>query len=175
MAQSTKKSDSKKLDTPLKLFVHELSDMRSAETIALETLDAAIGAVSNAKLKQGLEEHRKQTEGHVVNVDKVFELLGEKPEAIQCKGMKGIHEEAKEAVEAEAAPEIRDSLLASGAQKVEHYEIVSYEGLIDQAKSLGNKEVVELLRANLKQEKDAVSKLEDLEPTLQSAVEKLGA
>jgi len=175
VAHTTKKAaGSTSLQTPLDLFLHELSDIRSAETIVLQTLDEAIGAVSNAKLKKGLEAHRTQTEGHVENIDKVFELLEEEPEAIECKGMKGLHEEAQEAVKSEAAPEILDSLIASGAQKIEHYEIVSYEGLVDQAKSLGNKEAATLLRENLKQEKDTLTKLEEMEPTLQSAVEKLG-
>ena len=64
-------------------------------------------------------------------------MIGEKPEPIECKGAKGLHEEAQDAIKEKPAPEILDSMIASGAMKTEHYEIVSYEGLVDQAKSLG--------------------------------------
>jgi ferritin-like metal-binding protein YciE len=175
MAQtSTAKSGSDKLDTPLALFVHELSDIRSAETTILTMLEEVIEAVSNAQLKAGLKAHHKQTEQHLANVDQVFILIGEQPEAIECKGAKGLHEEAQEAIKEKPAPEILDSMIASGAMKTEHYEIVSYEGLVDQAKLLGQSEAAKLLQANLKDEKDTLKKLEELEPTLATKVEKLG-
>ncbi len=163
------------LDTPQALFVHELSDIRSAETIILTMLEEAIDAASNASLKAGFKAHHRQTEQHLANVDKVFELMGEKPEAIECKGAKGLHEEAKEAIEEKPAPEILDSMLASGAMKTEHYEIVAYEGLVDQAKSLGQSEAAKLLQENLKDEKETLKKLEELEPKLSTKVEKLGS
>lgn len=168
-------SSTQTLNTPQALFVHELSDIRSAESIILTMLEEGIEAASNTQLKAGLKAHHKQTEQHLANVDKVFELIGEKPEAIECKGAKGLHEEAKEAIKEKPAPEILDSMLASGAMKTEHYEIVAYEGLVDQAKSLGQTEAAKLLRENLKDEKETLKKLEELEPKLSTKVEKLGS
>jgi ferritin-like metal-binding protein YciE len=175
MVDATKTKPSQgELDTPLALFVHELSDIRSAETTILTMLEEAIEAVSNAQLKAGLKAHHKQTEQHLANVDQVFELIGEQPEPIECKGAKGLHEEAQEAIKEQPAPEILDSMIASGAMKTEHYEIVSYEGLVDQAKSLGQTKAAKLLQANLKEEKETLKKLEELEPKLSIKVEKLG-
>ena len=170
MASST----TQKLNSPQALFVHELSDIRSAEGIILTMLEEAIEAVSNTQLKAGLKAHHKQTEQHLANVDQVFALIGEQPEAIECKGAKGLHEEAQEAIQEKPAPEILDSMIASGAMKTEHYEIVAYEGLVDQAKSLGQSEAAKLLQANLKDEKETLKKLEELEPKLSIKVEKLG-
>jgi|SwirhisoilCB2_FD_contig_31_29308489_length_748_multi_5_in_0_out_0_1 ferritin-like metal-binding protein YciE len=172
---TTKAASTETIDTPLALFVHELSDIRSAETIILTMLDEAIEAVSNTQLKAGLKAHRTQTEGHLKNVDQVFALIGEKPEPIECKGAKGLHEEAQDAIKEKPAPEILDSMIASGAMKTEHYEIVSYEGLVDQAKSLGQNDAAKLLQANLKEEKETLKKLEELEPKLSTKVEKLGS
>jgi len=163
------------LDTPQALFVHELSDIRSAESIILTMLEEAMEAVSDSQLKAGLKAHHKQTEQHLANVDQVFELIGSKPEAIECKGAKGLHEEAKDAIKEKPAPEILDSMIASGAMKTENYEIVAYEGLVDQAKSLGQSDAAKLLRENLQDEKETLKKLEDLEPKLSTKVEKLGA
>ena len=176
MAQSTKsKSDESTMNTPQELFVHELSDIRSAEKIILTMLEEAVAAASDAQLKAGLKAHHEQTQQHLANVEQVFELIGEKPESIVCKGAKGLYEEAKDAIKEKPAPAILDSMIASGAMKTEHYEIVSYEGLVDQAKSLGHTEAVKLLQANLKEEKAALKKLEEHEPTLSAKVEKLGS
>ena len=172
---TTKAATTETIDTPLALFVHELSDIRSAETIILTMLDEAIEAVSNAQLKAGLKAHRTQTQGHLDNVDQVFALIGENPEPIECKGAKGLHEEAQDAIKEQPAPAILDSMIASGAMKTEHYEIVSYEGLVDQAKSLGQNDAAKLLQANLKEEKETLKKLEELEPKLSTKVEKLGS
>ena len=172
---TTKAASTETMDTPLELFVHELSDIRSAETIILTMLEEAIGAVSNTQLKAGLKAHHKQTEQHLANVDQVFALIEQQPEPIECKGAKGLHEEAQDAIKEQPAPAILDSMIASGAMKTEHYEIVSYEGLVDQAKSLGQSEAAKLLQANLKDEKDTLKKLEELEPKLSTKVEKLGS
>jgi ferritin-like metal-binding protein YciE len=168
-------SSTQTLDTPQALFVHELSDIRSAESIILTMLEEAMEAVSDTQLKAGLKAHHKQTEQHLANVDKVFELVGAKPEPIECKGAKGLHEEAKDAIKEKPAPEILDSMIASGAMKTENYEIVAYEGLVDQAKSLGQSEAAKLLQENLKDEKETLKKLEELEPKLSTKVEKLAS
>jgi ferritin-like metal-binding protein YciE len=168
-------SSTQTLDTPKALFVHELSDIRSAESIILTMLEEAMEAVSDSQLKAGLKTHHKQTEQHLANVDQVFKLIGAKPEAIECKGAKGLHEEAQDAIKEKPAPEILDSMIASGAMKTENYEIVAYEGLVDQAKSLGQSEAAKLLQANLKDEKETLKKLEELEPKLSTKVEKLGS
>jgi ferritin-like metal-binding protein YciE len=174
MAGTTKsKSDQTTLDTPQKLFAHELSDIRSAEKIILTMLEEAIEATTNPQLKAGLKAHHKQTEQHLANVDQVFDMIGEKPESIECKGAKGLHDEAKDAIKEKPAPAILDSMIASGAMKTEHYEIVAYEGLVDQAKSLGHTEAAKLLQTNLKEEKEALKKLEELEPKLSTKVEQL--
>jgi len=168
-------SPTQTMDTPQALFVHELSDIRSAESIILTMLEEATEAASNASLKAGLKAHHKQTEQHLANVDKVFELIGEQPEAIECKGAKGLYEEAKDAIKEKPAPEILDSMLASGAMKTEHYEIVAYEGLVQQAKSLGQSEAAKLLQENLKDENETLKKLKELEPKLSTKVEKLAS
>ena len=168
-------ASTQKLDSPQALFVHELSDIRSAEGIILTMLEEAMEAVSDTQLKAGLKAHHKQTEQHLANVDQVFELIGAKPEAIECKGAKGLHEEAKDAIKEKPAPEILDSMIASGAMKTENYEIVAYEGLVDQAKSLGQSDAAKLLQDNLKDEKETLKKLEELEPKLSTRVEKLAS
>ena len=50
----------------------------------------------------------------------------------------------------------------AGAAKTEHYEIASYNALIQMAKDLGETEVAALLKENLDQEKEMARKVESL-------------
>jgi ferritin-like metal-binding protein YciE len=50
----------------------------------------------------------------------------------------------------------------AGAAKTEHYEIASYNLLIQMAKDLGESDVAALLKENLDQEKEMARKVESL-------------
>lgn len=74
--------------------------------------------------------------------------------------MEGLVEESKELIEEIEKGAVLDAGLMGGAQKVEHYEIVSYGTLIAMAKHLNlGDEVVGLLLATLKEEKTTGEKL----------------
>ena len=55
--------------------------------------------------------------------------------------------------------ELLEYFNVGAAQKVERYEITSYESLIDMADKLGLTEAVELLEENLQEEEAALNKL----------------
>ena len=55
-----------------------------------------------------------------------------------------------------------DAFLTGAAARTEHYEIAGYTGLVSKARALGEREAVELLNENLKQEKDALKKVETI-------------
>jgi ferritin-like metal-binding protein YciE len=52
-------------------------------------------------------------------------------------------------------PEVLDAGMIGSAQAVEHYEITRYGTLIAWAKQLGRNEAIDLLEANLEEEKNA--------------------
>ena len=77
--------------------------------------------------------------------------------------MEGLLEEGKEAMAQEvASPDLMDSALIGGCQKVEHYEIRSYNDLIHMAELLGDTKAVELLTKSLHEEEAADQKLAEL-------------
>lgn len=160
------KTMGKTMETARDLFVHELSDIRSAETIILGMLETAADSVNNAELKQGLEKHHEQTQRHLDNVNAVFQAIGQEPEDIECKGAKGLEAELNEAIKHKPAPDVLDTLIAGGAAKTEHYEICAYTGLVGIAKLLGEKEAQKLLQANLVQEEETLKKVETIEEKL---------
>lgn len=144
------------ITTPRELFLHELGDILYVEqTLAEETLPKLIEEVQDPEFRDALDEHLKQTRGHVTNVEKVFKLVGEEPKAETCIGFEGLKAEHDKMVE-EAAAELIDSVDLGAAARTENYEIAAYEGLRRMAKAMGEAEAVELLDANLTEEKEAL-------------------
>lgn len=142
------------------LFVHELGDILYVERkLANETLPKLIDEVQDEEFRAGLEKHLGETRGHVHNVERVFELIGEEPKAEPCLGFEGLKKEHEKLV-GEATSELIDLVDLGAAARTENYEIAAYEGLRRMAKALGEDKAVDLLDENLKQEKDALREVE---------------
>jgi ferritin-like metal-binding protein YciE len=82
--------------------------------------------------------------------------MGHKAQAKRCDAMEGIIKEGERIIaETEEGTATRDVGLIMSAQKAEHYEIATYGGLTQLAKTLGNDEVAEILGTTLSEEKEA--------------------
>lgn len=82
------------------------------------------------------------------------------------RGAAGIIGEFKANAKDIKSADILDGFIAGGGQKPEHYEIVSYKGLIDKANLMGQKDVAKLLQHDLAQEERFAQQLEGLEKHL---------
>jgi ferritin-like metal-binding protein YciE len=70
--------------------------------------------------------------------------------------MEGLVNEAQEIMQGtEDGSATRDVALIMAAQKVEHYEIATYGGLVQLAKTIGRDDVADLLSQTLEEEKEA--------------------
>jgi ferritin-like metal-binding protein YciE len=146
---------------PRELFMHELGDILYAENMLLKALPKMAKEASDAELRAGFTEHLEETRGQVDRLKKAFESLGEKVKAEQCPGIEGIIEEHDEFMQENApSPEVRDIFLTGAGARAEHYEIAAYSGLITLARALKERECVELLTENLREEKEALKTLE---------------
>ena len=141
------------------LFVHELSDIYSAEKQLTKALPRLARASANPSLAEAFNSHLEETQGQIERIDQIVELLDLKLKRIKCAAMEGLVEEGKEVIESVEEGPVRDAALIGGAQKVEHYEIASYGTLAALAKNLGYKDAIPLILATLKEEKSADEKL----------------
>ena len=141
------------------LFLEELRDIYHAEKQLVRALPKMARAAASEDLKAAFESHLEETKGQVERLGQIFDDLDQRRRAKPCEAMEGLIEEAKEMMEEIETPEVLDAALIGGAQKVEHYEIASYGTLVAMAKSLGHKEVQQLLEQTLKEEKAADEKL----------------
>jgi ferritin-like metal-binding protein YciE len=135
-------------------FIDELKDIYWAEKHIVQTLPKMKKAASSEELKNAFEEHLAVTKTHVSRVEKAFGMMGEKVQAKKCEAMDGIVKEGTTIIEdTEEGTATRDVGLVLAAQKVEHYEIATYGGLVQLAKTLGHKDVANLLYQTLEEEK----------------------
>ncbi|MBV6861324.1 ferritin-like domain-containing protein [Xanthomonas euvesicatoria] len=147
------------IKTVEELFIHELSDIYSAEKQLTKSLPRLARAATEPKLKQAFETHLEETQGQIERIDQVVETLGIKLKRIKCAAMEGLVEESREVIDEIEAGPVRDAALIGGAQKVEHYEIASYGTIAAMAKQLGYADALPLLLATLEEEKATDEKL----------------
>ncbi|MDR4892048.1 MULTISPECIES: ferritin-like domain-containing protein [unclassified Chryseobacterium] len=154
-------------NSPLhKFFVSALKDIYFAENAILDALEKMQEAATAEELKDAFEDHHLQTQKHVERLEKVFQLIDEKPEKKECKAIKGIIEEGEEVIKAtEDGTATRDVALIIAAQKVEHYEIATYGGLAQLAITMGHDKAADLLERTLQEEEDTDSYLTDIAET----------
>ena len=137
------------------LFVETLKDMYYAEKHILKALPGMVKKASTPQLKEALETHRQETEVQVDRLEMVFKLFDVGPRGKKCEAIEGIIAEAKEHMSDIKDPEVLDAGMIGSAQAVEHYEITRYGTLIAWARQLGKDDAMELLEANLAEEKNA--------------------
>ena len=132
--------------SPEQLFVHELKDMYYAEKALTQTLPQLAREASDRELERAFRTHLEETEKHVANLERVFEHLGKRPEAHPCPGIEGIKKEHDEFMrENEPTAKLKDVFLTGAAARAEHYEIAAYNGLVSQARALGERDQMALV------------------------------
>ena len=141
------------------LFVETLKDIYYAEKKLVKTLPKMAKKAVSPELKDAIESHLTETEGHVTRLEDVFETLGKKPVSKKCEAMEGLVKEADEVASEIDDKRALDAGIISSAQTVEHYEIARYGTLICWARELGMSEAESLLQATLDEEKAADMKL----------------
>lgn len=142
------------------LFVDGIKDIYWAENHLVKALPKMQKAASSGELSTAIANHLEQTKEHVSRLEKIFDLLGEKAQAKKCDAMEGLSKEGEGIIEStEEGTSTRDVGIILASQKVEHYEIATYGGLAQLARTLGHTKVAEILELTLEEEKEADQKL----------------
>ena len=155
-------------DSLRELYIDELRDLYNAETQLVKALPKMAKASSNAELRQGFEEHLRQTSEQVSRLEQIFDMLGEKPGGKKCLGMEGLVKEGAETMQEDYEDAVMDAAIIGAAQRVEHYEIAGYGTVRTFAEVLGETEHVSLLEQTLKEEKQTDEKLTQLAQDINS-------
>ena len=144
------------------LFLHQLKDTYFAENAIIKALPKLADAARSEELKGAFRLHLEETKKQVERLDRVFEIVGEKPEGVECKAIQGIIAEGDEVLENFGGGDAIDAGLISAAQAVEHYEITRYGTMLAWAKQLGLDDAAELLKETLVEEENTDEILSEL-------------
>jgi len=140
-------------------LVDELHYLLSAERQLIEALPEMQQNASRRELKAAFKSHLAETRGHARRVEQALEALGEASSEKTCEAMKGLLEEGQELMKGSDGGALRDAMMITAAQKVEHYEIATYGTVRTYAQILGENGVARLMAQTLKEEKGADKKL----------------
>jgi len=146
-----------------KFFTDQLKDIYYAEQQLLKAIPKMAQASTTEELEDAFNDHLRQTERHVKRLEKVFQLIGKNPEGKKCEAMDGLVKEADSIIkETKQGSMTRDAALIIAAQKVEHYEIATYGGLVQLAITMNLKQAADILDKTLLEEEDTDALLTEI-------------
>ena len=150
-------SMSAELTSPLEnFFVNQLQDMYYSERRLAEALEEMTGACTSEELEDAVNQHRQQTQRHLKRLKKIFSMIGREAKEKKCEAIEGLIREAKEIRDlTREGTATRDAALIVAMQKIEHYEIASYGGLLELALTMDLHQAAPLLDKTLKEEEEA--------------------
>ena len=141
------------------LMQDELKDIYDAEKQLTKALPKLAKKATNEELRDALETHLQETEGHVERLEQIFEQLGMPVRGKRCEGMKHLIDEGNDMISDAEEDSTRDAIMIAAVQKTEHYEIASYGTLRTWANVLGHGDIASLCEETLEEEKAADEKL----------------
>lgn len=151
-----------KVDSLKKLYIDQLKDIFSAESMISENLPKMIKAASSKELQNAFKEHLEVTRKQIDRLQEIFDNMNENTQGRKCAAMEGIIRESEELLSNSTDPEAIDAGLISSAQRIEHYEIAGYGTLRTYAEILGDEDARDLLQTTLDEEKQTDKKLTEL-------------
>ena len=152
LSTSMKQDDSLLYD----FFKDELKDIYWAENHLVKELPKMAVAATSKEVKKAFTDHLRETKGQVKRLEKIFKMVGAKPQGKKCDAMEGITKECKSLIEdTDKGTNTRDVALIMGAQKVEHYEIATYGSLSSLAQAMNREDLSKVLEETLAEERGA--------------------
>lgn len=165
-AEKVSVSETSKEGPLYKFFTDALKDIYFAEKHILEALPKMQRAATTEELQEAFEDHHLMTQKQISRLEKVFKSIDESPEAKKCDAIIGIVKESENIIkETEEGTMTRDAALIIAAQKVEHYEIATYGGLVALAETLELYKAADLLQTTLDEEEQTDRDLTDIAET----------
>jgi len=160
-----------KIETLRDLFEIELRYAYDCEQkLVKKGLPTMIEACSSTELKNGLQQHLRETQNQVTRLEQVFSIIGAEAKTDTNDIFDKMTSAAKDSIShTDVGSSVRDAALVVNSNVVEHYEMAVYGSLIAFAQQLGFQQAVPLLQQTLEEEKAADAKLTQLGETVINA------
>lgn len=143
----------KKMNDLHDLFSEQLRELYNAEKQQLETYQKFIKKSESSELKELLQKNLDKTTNHVKRIEDAMKHMGESKRIAESKSMKELLDRGLYLMKYSGNEEVLEAGLITAVQGVKHFEISLYGTLIAFADLLGKKEVSDILKKILVEEK----------------------
>jgi len=145
------------------LFHCLLSDIYTVENQLIKELPVIAQKVYSDELKVAIKDHLEETKVQVERLDKIFQLLKQKPRKIEWSSdIKNLFIDANVFLKENTPSPLLDAAIIVIAQRIEHFEIATYGTLQEFAKVLDYDDIFDILNETLKEESKADTMLTKL-------------
>jgi ferritin-like metal-binding protein YciE len=128
------------------LFLNAIMEIYWTEKLLEKSIPKMIRACTTEELQQVFDEQRAATHNQIIQLEKVFKLLGHDIAAKKSEGMEGLVKELEHSIDdTRDGSKTRDVAIIMAVRKVEHYEMASYTSLVRLAKTMGRKYIAGIL------------------------------
>jgi ferritin-like metal-binding protein YciE len=127
------------------LFLNELADTYDAELQLIGAMPRFINVATCGRLQKLLKKQLHDTENHLKKLEKVFQYFNAVVQTRKCEVTTGLLKEGDALVADYANSPTINTAIISMAQKIKHYEIVSYSCLCEWAATMENPKASQLL------------------------------
>ena len=127
------------------LLTKHIKNLFDAEYRIEIALSKMAKKTTSLKLREILEKHCLETQGHEKTLLEVFDLLGEFPERIESDICIALVNDGNIIIEAQGDSSVIDAGIIVAARRIEHYEIASYEAVAEIASQIGEDKISKLL------------------------------
>ncbi|MGI9086140.1 MAG: ferritin-like domain-containing protein [Chthoniobacterales bacterium] len=136
-----------------KNFLNKLGEMHTSEKELTHALPLMVKAAKSKDLKALLRIHLTETKGHVKSLQLVADSLGQELPEKSCKPMTQLIKEGVKVIGKRLVSHEQDAALIGVGQKIEQFEISSYEPLCATAREMDYTHELAILTSILNQEK----------------------
>lgn len=134
------------------LYEKQLRLLLSAEEMGAIKLGLLVDSATDPELHQALREHKQETSAHGARLREILTATAEGTDPLKCKVIYALFDEAEDFLKETSHEEVRDALIISAAQRIEHYEIAAYGTMRQFAAVLGRDRDIGLLDETIQEE-----------------------
>ncbi|WP_432988574.1 ferritin-like domain-containing protein [Dactylosporangium sp. CA-233914] len=141
-------------DSPVDLFLYEMSGMYDAERKSNDLVGEILAQSEQSPLAQILRAQQQQGRQKIANLETCFAMMETEPVDVACMTIDGMRAEFQ-AFAGQAPPmEAMELYTVDTEMRLAHFGIGAYQGLIDKALLLGELQCAQVLRTNLVQKQE---------------------
>lgn len=140
------------LDNLRKLYINQLQMLLSAEQQIIDALPVMIDKATDTQLKQAFQSHLQETQAQASRLEQILNTAAGEAKTVKCKVLAAMVTETEDMVKDAADDAVRDAILISAGQRVEHFEMAAYGAVRHWAELLGETAQASLLDQTLKEE-----------------------